>query len=265
MRGLTRDTLLHVLDRKAVWLFGGVTLLAIVFAIIASRATFEVRIHSSSGALGDESVALASTLLQRVFGAYLSFLVFLAVAASSVHLPSLMERGRAEYYLARPVSRSLLFMGVYWGQLAVYGLIVAVSLLIVWLTSSLAVGVLNPDVLFLLLMHLCNLAIWLGITALGAMLFGSSAMAVVVAMLVWVAQSLLGQYRSLEAITENRILIGVVRTLYYLFPKTSEIGDIGLRLATDGVVTSWQPLWSSGLFAVGCLGVALYAFKRRSF
>jgi hypothetical protein len=90
-------------------------------------------------------------------------------------------------------------------------------------------------------------------------------MAVAAAFLVWVAHSIFDEHELIKGFLESRLLAHLVDFLYYVLPKTSAIGDIAVRLASDRSVGSWMPVWSSLLFALVMFYAAIWAFNRRDY
>jgi len=55
------------------------------------------------------------------------------------------------------------------------------------------------------------------------------------------------------------------RALYYATPKVYDIGRITLNVIQNRTFNDYMPIWSSALFAVVVLAVALHIFSRRDF
>jgi hypothetical protein len=57
----------------------------------------------------------------------------------------------------------------------------------------------------------------------------------------------------------------MVRILYYVLPKTSDIGVIIRRMILNEPIESWMPVWSTALFGAVVLGIGAWRFQKRSF
>ena len=76
--------------------------------------------------------------------------------------------------------------------------------------------------------------------------------------------SKINKLRSTEELVSSRAVIWTVDALYYIIPKTGQIHDLAGGLAKHEVV-AWQPLWTSVLFALVMLLLALSVFRRKDF
>lgn len=265
MRGMMRDSVVEIFDRKIIWLFGIVTLIAVGIIIFSG----EVAISTGPGQAFDVDVqelneALGNPLM-RVFTSFVSFMVILSVLATAGIIPSMLVPGRAEFYLSKPMSRSSLLMNKFLGTLVAYGLIVVVCGLIGYGALYFVHGVTSPNVVWVFVLNLISLFIWLSITSFAGITFGSTSMAIVAAALVWVAQLMLQGREMASALIESKFVQTALDVLYYVIPNTGELSDLTVAVATDSRISSWVPLWSSCAFAVVLLVVTLIIFNRRNY
>jgi ABC-type transport system involved in multi-copper enzyme maturation permease subunit len=91
-------------------------------------------------------------LVRQVHGGIATFLytwgMALAVFASSGLVPTVLEPGRIELLLSKPVRRWQILLGRYLGNLAVVGLNVAYLIAGVWLIFGWKTGVWSPGFLY---------------------------------------------------------------------------------------------------------------------
>lgn len=265
MRGLTRDTLIEMRDRKLFWLFIVVTAIA-VLAVVALRGSVEsMRIEDAPPEVRDAFGTIANQIVVGWTSTFLSLLVFFTVLGTAGLIPSMLSRGRAEFYMSKPISRSKLLLGKLFGIWAVYGaMIVLGGLLIISLIASLY-DMFLPGVYFVLLESLVALFVWLSITGLVGVATGSSALAITTTFGVWLAQFGLQYREHLYQLTDSKAVQVALDTLYYILPKHSQYGDLFVSLSVGKPVADWMPLWSSLLFALVLYAAALWTFRRKDY
>ncbi len=262
MRGLTRDCLLELLDRKVLWIYGAITFVSVLFAFISRSGNLTVDINGSS-ALGAPD--MLSPLIIRGMETYLSFLVFLTIMATAGLVPNMLVRGRADYYLSKPISRTRLLGGKLLSVWLVYGGLIVLSGLINLGAFFLSAHWFEPRVFYLFGFALISLLVWLSITGFAAISFGSNSLAIMTAFVFWVAQWLLRYHDTIGEFLNSKILKYIIDGLYYVVPKTGQISDLSVQLASGSPVGSWQPFITTIAFAVVAYTVTLQLFKRANY
>src|ERR1700722_16836116 len=150
---LIRDTFREALARKIFWVLFGLSTLLILFFL------FLLRIDIVSGATATVSLFGRQTganpdvnrLVRGVFGGIATFLytwgMFLAVFASSGLVPSILEPGRIELLLSKPLSRTHILLGRFAGNVLVVLLNTAFLVLGVWTILGVKTGIWSPSFL----------------------------------------------------------------------------------------------------------------------
>ncbi len=80
-----------------------------------------------------------------------------------------------------------------------------------------------------------------------------------------VATPIVAQKEIIERLLDSEWSRNVVRFLYYVLPKTSDISVIIRHLILNQPVESWMPMWSTALFGAVVLGAGIWRFQRRTF
>ncbi len=262
MRGLIRDCVLELLDRKALWIYGAVTLIAILFSVISRSGSLTIDINgTASSGMPD----MLSTLIVRGFETYLSFLVFLTVMATAGLVPNMLVRGRADYFLSKPLSRVALLGGKISSIWLIYGGLIVLCGILDFVVIYLSFDWLDPRTIYLFVFALISLFVWLSITSFAAIAFNSGSLAIMTAFIFWVAQKLLQYHDSFGQLFNSKILSWAITALYYIMPKTGEMSDMSIKLASGEPVGSWQPLLTSIAFAVVAYIATLQLFKRANY
>jgi len=266
MNGLLRDTFAEMISRKMFVLF----IILTIVLLLGVWATWEVRVEMP-GSAGDEELGSDATglvvrpMMAEAFSKIMAVFIFFAVFAASGLIPRAMERGRAEFLLSKPISRTRIYAAKLLSIWLVYGLMLTACGLAVYVVAVLVHGGFDLGILVLFVMRLAEFGIWLTIIGLVGVLFGSASWAMIIAFSVWVGQSLLSYHEQMRNFLTNQFFVYTIESLYYLFPKTSQMGDMAVNLASGRPVESWLPLWTSLALAVILYYSAIWVFERRDY
>ncbi|MBN1211677.1 MAG: hypothetical protein JXA92_03790 [candidate division Zixibacteria bacterium] len=265
MKGITRDSLVEMFDRKLVYVFAVVTALTVLIVILSGSIDGQIRMQTGGDMNVDDFNQVLGDPIIRVFEFFVSFLVFLAVMGTAGMIPTMLEKGRADYYLSKPISRTALFLNKFVGILIVYGLTIILCGGIVYLSLGLVHGIFDFRIVYLFLFSLLAFFIWYSITAFAGIVFGSNAIAIMSAFIVWILQKILSARDVIKTLADSKPVDYIVDTSYYIIPKTGEISDMSVRMVSGRVIHDWMPLYSSLLFAIVLVYVTIYIFKRKNY
>ncbi len=263
MKGIVRDCIREMSDRKIFWIYGVLTVIVLLM-IIATRS-FTVQFGVDTGAEADPFAEVAGAAALRGLSSYVSFLVFLTVLATAGVFPNMFVRGRAEFYLSKPISRANLYLGKLLGVWLVYGGVVVMSGVLVYLALFAVHGIADWHVVHIFLMNLAGLIIWLSVTTFAGIAFGTNALSLMTAFIIWVLQLLLRFHDGLDMLINSKLVVGAAKVLYYIVPKTGEISDLTDQLAAGQPVRDWMPLWSSLLFSLALIWATVIIFRRKDY
>lgn len=261
MRGITRDTLAELIDRKILIVYGIITIISVLVFLVIGSVDFSLQTQGFDQR--DVSQLLGNPILQML-NSFIYMLVFLTVMASAGLFPSMLVKGRIDFFLSRPISRSSLFLNRLAGVWLVYGSLIIGCATIVILAAWLKTDMVDWSVIYLLIIHLIGFFVWLSITFLAGVVSGSTSMVMMSAFGVWLAQALLSNYEIVASITDSEIVRSIVTGLYYVVPKTGEISSLALDLAR-GLPVDWMPLWSSLLVAAVLVVGTIGLFRQKNY
>ena len=262
MRGLIRYTVTELFDRKLLWAFVILTVISVVLVFYTS--SIEINFGGGGQELSELGEPMGASILKGL-SSFLSFLVFLAVMGTAGLIPALLSRGRADYFLSKPISRSLLFTYKFLSIFLVYAGVVAICGAAVWIAMGLSYVGFSWSVLYLFLFHILSLFVWLTITAFAGVVSGSFAMSIIAAFLVWVAHSVVSTARMFEDVLGSQTLKQLLDVIYYVLPKNSEFIKLGERLASGQFAAGYASLWSSLVFAIVLVFISLVIFNRKNY
>jgi ABC-type transport system involved in multi-copper enzyme maturation permease subunit len=191
--------------------------------------------------------------------------MFLAVFASAGLIPSVLEPGRIELILSKPVSRAHILMGRYVGNIAVVLLIVSYLVIGTWTILGIKTGIWSANFLWAIVTTGLIFSVLLTVVVLVGVIWESTALSTMVTVALMIVSPILAQTATAERLLSSEWSRNVWKGLYYVLPKIYDLGAITRSIALRQPVESWMPLWSSALFGAAVLGLALWIFERRDF
>jgi len=267
---LIKDTFREAFARRIFWGFFGCCSALLLFLI------FIMRIDVVEGAIATVTLFGRSApsrnvenLVEQTQSVIAMVMYFagmaLSVFASAGLVAAVFEPGRIELLLSKPVSRTHLLMGRYVGNV----LVVAANILYLvagsWIIFGLKTQVWGSGFLLSSLCTIFIFAVLLTVLVLVGVLWDSSAVAIMATFAIMILTPILAQKNQIERLLSSEWSRNVVRVLYYVLPKTSDVSVIIRHLILNQPVESWMPVWSTALFGVVVLALGLWRFQRRSF
>jgi ABC-type transport system involved in multi-copper enzyme maturation permease subunit len=267
---LVRDTFREAFARRIFWGFFGSCSALLLFLM------FIMRIDVVQGAIATVTIFGRNTqstdvhaLVQQTQSVIAMILYFagmaLSVFASAGLVAAVFEPGRIELLLSKPVSRTHLLLGRYLGNV----LVVAANILYLvagsWIVFGVKTSVWGAGFLVSSLCTIFIFSVLLAVLVLIGVLWDSSAVAIMATFAIMIITPILAQKATIERLLSSEWSRIVVRVLYYVLPKTSDVSVIIRHLILNQPVESWMPVWSTALFGAVVLGLGLWRFQRRSF
>ena len=156
-------------------------------------------------------------------------------------------------------------MGRYVGNLLVVAANVVYLTAGSWIIFGIKTGMWGVGYLLSSLFTIFIFAVLLAVIVLVGVLWESAAVAIMITFGIMIVTPILAQKDSLERLLSSEWSRDLLRTLYYVLPKTSDISVIIRHLILTEPVDSWMPVWSTALFGLVVLGAGILHFRRRSF
>ena len=268
---LVRDTFREAFARKIFWGLFGLSAAMILFDL------FLLRIDVVEGAVATvslfgrtaNSTANVDSLVRGAYGFIATFLytwgMFLAVFASAGLIPTVLEPGRIELLLSKPVSRAHILLGRYLGNVLVVGSNTVFLVLGVWLIFGYKTGIWSASFLLSIVTTVFVFAVLLTVVVLIGVVFESAALATMVTVALMIMSPILAQTTTMMKLLSSEWSRQIWRTLYYTFPKVYDVGKMTLDVIRNQGVDSYMPIWTSAIFGVIVLAVAMVAFNKRDF
>ncbi len=269
---LISDTFREALARKIFWVLFGLSALLILFFL------FLLRIDIVAGAtaarvsmFGRETSANPDVdrVVRGVYGGIATFLytwgMFLAVFASAGLVPSVLEPGRIELLLSKPLSRTHILLGRFAGNVLVVLLNTTFLVLGVWTILGVKTGIWSPGFLIAIATTTFIFAVLLAVVVLIGVWLESAAAATMITVALMIISPILAQTSLMMRLLSSEWSRNLWRVLYYSLPKVYELGKMTLDAIQSRTFAGFAPIWSSALFGAVVLGGALAIFARRDF
>jgi ABC-2 type transport system permease protein len=268
---LIRDTFREALARKIFWVLFGLSTLMILFFLFLLKIDIVAGATATVSLFGRETRGNPDVqrIVRGVYGGIATFLysfgMFLAVFASSGLVPSVLEPGRIELLLSKPISRAHLLLGRYAGNVLVISLNSVYLVLGVWTILGVKTGIWSPMFLVAIATTTFIFAVLLAVVVLVGVVLESAAAATMITVALMIISPILAQTALMMRLLSSEWSRNLWRALYYVFPKVYELGHMTLDAIQSGTFSGYTPIWTSALFGIAVLGAALWVFERRDF
>jgi len=263
-----------VQEARARWLFWGLfglsTLLILFFL-------FVLKIDLVAGAVAvaglpvqvSRQVFSMEKFVRSAYGFVALFLytwgTFLAIFASAGLMPAVLEPGRIGLLLSKPLTRPMLLMGRYLGNLLVVALnhvylVVSIYLIIGWKTE-----IWHATFLYAIPVTVFLFAVLLTVVVFIGVLSESAALSLMVSAALVFISLVLAQRQIVVKLLSSDWSRQLWEGLYWLLPKAWDLGSV-MREAIQGKPAAWlDPVWTSAAFGVFVFGAAVYLFQKKDY
>ncbi|QQS37594.1 MAG: ABC transporter permease subunit [Ignavibacteriales bacterium] len=267
---ITWFTLREAMARKVFIFFAIISLLVILGSILIFSVIDTESLIGGFAVEGQElQLAQIVTALELIIISPLAGLcLLLAIFSSASFIPNMLEKGNIDLLLSKPVSRTQLLWGKYFGGIIVVLLNIAFLILGVWLTISFKLGYWDISFLSVIFVVTFTFAVLYSIIVLFGVLTKSSIFGMMAAYFIFIILSPLMNFANtqLKVFVESETIRGIIKVIYYIVPKTSELmGQITLNLASGKGITDFQPVLTSFLFLILVMGISNFIFVKKDF
>src|SRR5262249_10886973 len=155
--------------------------------------------------------------------------MFLSVFASAGLIPSVLEPGRIELLLSKPVSRMHLLLGRYLGNLLIVSANTIYLVMGIWVILGVQTGIWTPDFLVSIVTTLFVFAVLLTVVVLVGVLYESTALAVMAPVGLMLISPVLAQHQLAARLLSSEWSRELWQVLYQVLPKVFDIGKMTLE------------------------------------
>src|SRR5258708_23973585 len=207
-----------------ILIFASAINLDIVDGALAGAKLFgrEVQMH------GDNNISIEKLVLgfESGFSAILYFLcTFLAIFATAHLVPRMQEKGTIDLYLSRPVSRTKLILSRYVAGLILAGSNVLYLLRSIWLIVMWKTHVVHPRFFAGGAVILFVIATLMAFAFLIGVITSSTAVSIMTTYGLFFFSIMLVGHERIAAALSHDSQAAMINTLYWVVPKTAELGE----------------------------------------
>lgn len=267
---IAKYTLREALSRKIFIVFFGIsTLILIIFALIFGLTSLDTLMNIKLDSQGIQTAALKQVaeffktiIVMPLFGGGL----FLSIFSAASFIPNMLEKGNIDLLLSKPVSRAQVIWGKFWGGTTIVFFNIAFLVTGLWILIGLKFSVWEAELLVTIITITFTFAVLYALMILTGILTRSSVLAMMLTYLIFfIFSPLLLARENIYILLDNKFIEYILDGLYYLVPKTSELGSMTANLAAGGSIGSFQPIISSFLFMILSLGLSIFIFNKKDY
>lgn len=272
--GLMVDTWREALARHTLLGFLGIStlfMLVLAFSLnldIVNGTLAAGSLFGRAFELGHATPAITEVVAtaQSVFAAMLYALgIFLAIFATGSQVPHLMRRGTVDLYLSRSTSRTGVLLGRFLGAVTLVAANIVYLCGGVFLIVSLKTGVWNGRFLLAGAIILVVFVSFLGFMVMVGVLSRSTPLSIMLPYALYVMAMPLAAHDRIAAAMDSLFWARVVHGLYWVLPKTAELGRDVVHLVLGTGTPAPAAVLSTLAFGSACLGIAVFRFAKISF
>lgn len=269
---LIRDTFREAFARKIFWALFALSTALIVFFLFLMRIDIVEGANATVSLFGSTNGRIADVrrVVDGVYGTIATFLytwaMFLSVFASGGLIPSILEPGRIELLLSKPVGRAHILLGRYAGNILVVASNIVYVVLSVWVIFGVKTGIWGQQFLAAIAITIFAFAVLLSVVVLAGVLFESPAVAIMVTIGLMIVSPILAQTHTVMRLLSSEWSRNLWRATYYTLPKVYDLGRLTLDIVAEhSAPDAWMPIWTSAVFGAAALGTALFVFSKRDY
>ena len=197
---------------------------------------------------------------------------FLALFATAHLVPRLQEKGTIDLYLSRPVGRVKLLLSRYSGGMLLAAANLAYLIGAIWVIIMWKTHVIHARFLLGGLTILFTIAVLLAFAFLIGVVTSSTGVSLMSTYAVFFLAAILAAHKKIAAAMSAEWAAKTVDGLYWVFPKTAELGRATVAaVAGDRVLHGAAPAnlfavyGSTALFGLAALALSCWLFSRKDF
>jgi ABC-type transport system involved in multi-copper enzyme maturation permease subunit len=255
-------TMREAIIKKAFLAFTIITTLGLVFNFFMLKLA-----PAPVGLSSDQIYNFAMMIQTSAIKLILPIGLLLSVFGVSFLTSKILEKGTAELFLSKPLSRSELLFGRILGSTLIVAMNISYLCVGAWIIFGMMYGYWTPIVLIIIPLTLLAFLALYSIIVLTTVSFRSYVSGLLIAKFILVILSPVLAVKDVFLFQINSGWFSfVINTLYYIVPKTSELlSEIPNSILTGKNNVSMQPLLSTTAFIAVVLLASDYIFRKKDF
>ena len=266
------DTFRECLYKKILLGFLGIsTLLILAFSalitvdISGAQATIGI-IFGNSGQASLSQLREGVIKIEGIFSmALFTAGLFLSIFATADLVPSILQKGKIDLYLSRPISRPQFLLGKFLGAVSVVTVNILYAVVGIWLVIGIKTGFWNPNFLYSAAAIIFMFAVLFSVMLLLGVMVQSTAITMMAAYVMIAINPVLEKRETFTLLLNNKILKNLVEMLYQITPRYVEMTTFTKDLVEGIPIVNWTPVLESLLIALVAMSIAVQIFSRKDY
>lgn len=267
---ITKQTIREAFARKIFIMFAGVSSLVLILFIITFAT---VGLEDLSGSIQMDA-GRDLGILEEVVGGIKLFIViplfggglFLSIFSASSFIPNMLEKGNIDVLLSKPISRAQIIFGKFLGGTLVVLVNIAYLVIGIWFLIGLKFGIWHLSFLLTIVTITFAFAVLYSLIILIGILSQSSILAMMLSYVIFfILSPILSIRDQIMMLADSKVLEIILEGLYYIVPKTSELGSITSDIAVGGSIYDFQPIFTSAVFLILSIALSIIIFSKKDY
>jgi ABC-type transport system involved in multi-copper enzyme maturation permease subunit len=266
---ISNFTIREALSRKIIVAFFAIsTFVIIVFALLFAFVSTDnfAQMTSNSGKVMDVSKELVKGIKLFIVAPLFGGGLFLSIFSASSFIPKMLEKGNIDLILSKPIARWQIILGKFLGGVLIVFFNIAYLIIAIWILIGFKFSIWDANLLYSILTitftfaALYSLIIFIGITT------QSSVLAMMLSYLIFfILSPILSARDSISYFLNSPIWEKILDVLYYIIPKTSELGSATTELSIGYGISEYQPFLTSLVFLILVLYASIIIFNKKDY
>lgn len=267
---ISKFTVREALSRKIIVTFFAIsTFVIIVFGLLFALISFE-SLSEMVNARDRDPISIAEEIVKGLklfvvtplFGGGL----FLSIFSASSFIPNMLEKGAVDLIISKPISRQQIILGKYLGGLLIVFINIAYLIVSIWLLIGFKFNIWELSFLYSIFTITFTFGSLYSLIILIGILTQSSMLAMMLSYLIFfVLSPILSVRDTISAFVNSSIMETIMDVLYYIIPKTSELGSLTTEIAMGYGILEYQPILTTFAFLVLVLYISIIIFSKKDY
>ena len=267
---ISNFTIREALSRKIFITFFAIsTFVIIIFGLLFALVPFE-DLSGMVNANGSDPLSVADEIVKGLklfvvaplFGGGL----FLSIFSAASFIPNMLEKGSVDLIVSKPISRAQIVLGKFLGGTLIVLINIAYLIITLWFLIGLKFGIWNPDILYSIFTITFTFGSLYSLIILVGILTQSSVLAMMLSYIIFfVLSPILTARDAISAFIDSKFMEYLMDVLYYIIPKTSELGTLTTEIALGYGIDEYQPIISTFIFLVLVLYLSIIIFSKKDY
>ena len=267
---ITQFTIREAMARKIFMIFLAVSTLVIIgFALAFGFIDFnQVHVSNFGKEIKPEQflIKAISSIKALTVGPLYAGGLFLSIFSTAGIISSLLEKGNIDLFLSKPISRTQLILGKFFGGVLIVFINIAYTIIGIWFLIGLKFSVWSPEFLLSIFSITFAFALIYTLIILATIISRSSVLALILSYLIFfIVSPVLAHRDGLYQMTQSETLKNILGVLHYLIPQTSELGSFSTDIATGNTISSYEPITVSIFLLVLILSSGIIIFNKKDY